>query len=292
VIQSILVPFGGGSGDAEVFASAAMIGRRFGAHLDFYHVNISAAEAAASMPHADFTMGSALREMLNGLRIELQDRSEKARLRFDASRTVHHVPLLDTPRAGAGLTASWTEDNDHVVDHLLLRSRCRDLTLIGRPHRGDRLPRDLLELLVMGSGRPMLVLPDGGTLRPPETVLVCWKDTPESARAVGSAMPFLKMAKRVVVVSVQESESKGAPAPAGLPDVLRQFAWHGIAADAISLTHKPADAAAALFATAQRVDADLMVMGAYGHTRTREILFGGASEMALTGGDRGVFLAH
>jgi nucleotide-binding universal stress UspA family protein len=293
VIQSILVPFGGGSGDAEVFGSAAMIGRRFGSHLDFYHVNISAGEAAASMPHASFAMGNALREMLSHLRVELQDRSEKARMRFDASRSMHHVPLLDTPRIGAGVTASWTEDNDRLFDHLLLRSRCRDLTLIGRPRRGDRLPQDLLELLVIGSGRPMLVLPDGGALRPPETVLVCWKDTPESARAAGAALPFLKMAKRVVVISVQETvDQRAHEAAAGLPDFLRQLAWHGIAADTISLSHKSEDVPAALFAAAKRVDADLLVMGAYGHTRTREILFGGVSQMALAGGDRGILLAH
>ncbi|MHB1205872.1 MAG: universal stress protein [Rhodospirillaceae bacterium] len=288
MIQSILVPFGGSARDAEVFSGAVLIGRRLGAHLDFYHVNISAGEAAASMPHADFAMGAALREMLTGLRIELQDRSEKARLHFDANCMRDHVPRLDLARPHVGVTASWIEDNDHAVDHLLIRSRCRDLTIVARPRAGDRLPRDLLELLVIGSGRPMLVLPDDGALRAPETILVCWKDTPESARAAAGALPFLRTAKRVVVVAVQETPE----AASGLADFLRQLAWHGITADAISLAHKPEDVAGALFAAAERIDADLMVMGAYGHTRTREILFGGVSHKALTGGARGILLAH
>ncbi len=288
MIQSILVPFGGGASDAAVFESAIMIGRRLGAHLDFYHVNISAAEAAGSMPHADFAIGAALRQILADMRVQMEDRAVKARWHFDASCLSGNIPLIDTPGSFAGLSAAWIEDRNHAIDHMVARSRCRDLTIAARPRHGDRLPRDLLEFLVTGSGRPLLVLPDDLPLPPPETVMVCWNDTPECARAIAAALPFLKAAKRVVVVTVQETLHAGS----GFSDVLRQLAWHGIAPEAISLSDKPDAVAGIISATAARIDADLVVMGAYGHTRTREFLFGGVTQAALSASPRGILLAH
>ncbi len=287
MFRSILVPFGGGPGAIEILDAAAVVGRRLGAHLDFYHVNISPGEAAMLIPHAGFAMGDALRDMLARLRTELTRRAQAARDDFNAYCLRDGIPRVDTPAAG-GFSASWTEDDDHVVDRLVARSRCRDLTLIARPRAGSRLPPDILETLVVGSGRPMLVLPDTGLLRAPETVLLCWKDTPESARAAGAALPFLKSASRVVVATVQE----GLTAAGGLTDIVDQLAWHGVTADVISLAKPPEQVAAALFATAEKVGADLVVMGAYGRSRTREFLFGGVSHAALAGGSTAILMAH
>lgn len=287
MIKSILVPFGGGGSDTTAFSSAVALGRRFGAHLDFYHVNISAGEAAVSTPGAGFAVGDGLREMLSALQSQAEARSALARKHFENLCTAEHIRRVDTPALSGEMSAAWVEDNDHAQARLLARSRCRDLVVVARPHVGDGVPRDLLEVLVMGCGRPVIVVPDNSTLPAPETILVCWKDCAEAARAAGAALPLLRHARRVVIASIEE----GAPA-AGLADFTRQLAWHGIAADVLALPRPQTPVSEALISAARHVGADLMVMGAYRRSPLREVVFGGVTQDVLDKCDIGVLLSH
>lgn len=287
MIKSILVPFGGGGSDTTVFSSAVTLGRRFAAHLDFYHVNISAGEAAVSTPGAGFAMGGGLRELLATLQSQAETRTALARSHFESLCTVERIRRADTPGQGGEMSVAWVEDTDHAQTRLMARSRCRDLVVAARPHVGDGVPRDLLEVLVLGCGRPVIIVPDNRPLPPPDTILVCWKDCAEAARAVSAALPLLKRAQRVVVASVEET----SPAPS-LADFIRQLAWHGIQADALCLDHPKTSVSAALLAAAQRVGADLMVMGAYRRSPLREVVFGGVTQAILDKCDIGVLVAH
>lgn len=287
MIKSILVPFSGGGSDTAVFSSAVNLGRRFGAHLDFYHVNISAGEAAVSTPGAGFAMGDGLRELLTTLQSQAETRTALARSHFDNLCTIERIRRVDTPVASGDISAAWVEDNDHVQARLLGRSHCRDLVIVARSHVGDGVPRDLLEVLVLGCGRPVIIVPDNRPLPPPDTVLVCWKNCAQAARAAGAALPLLKRARRVVIANVEEES-----ASAGLADFAYQLAWHGIEPDILCLPRSKSPVSATLLATAQRVGADLMVMGAYRRSPLRELVFGGATQDVLDKCDIGVLLAH
>jgi hypothetical protein len=106
-----------------------------------------------------------------------------------------------------------------------LRARHYDLIVIGRPTAPNGLPPNLLERLLLGSGRPLLI-PSRSPSHPLlSTVLVCWKETAEASRAVGAAMPLLTKAERVVVAGVEEDDPSLAN---GLTDLSSQLAWHGI----------------------------------------------------------------
>lgn len=287
MIKSILVPFGGGGSDTAVFSSAVTLGRRFGAHLDFYHVNISAGEAAVSTPGAGFAMGSGLRELLATLQSQAETRTALARSHFHSLCATERIRRADTPTVNAEISAAWVEDNDHVQARLLARSHCRDLVIVARSHVGDGVPRDLLEVLVLGCGRPVIIVPDNRPLPSPDTILVCWKDCAEAARAAGAALPLLKRARRVVIANVEESS-----AAAGLPDFVHQLAWHGIEADVLCLPRSKMPVSAVLLDAARRVGADLMVMGAYRRSPLRELVFGGVTQDVLDRCDLGVMLAH
>ncbi len=287
MIKSILVPFGGGESDSAVFTSAVTLGRRFGAHLDFYHVNISAGEAAVSTPHTGYAMGNALRDMLTTLQEQAEDRAAKARRHFETLCTAGEIPRVSTPAATGRISAEWIEDNDHMKAKLVARSRCRDLVVVNRPHVGDTVPRDLLEVLVVSGGRPLIIIPDNAPLPEPKTVMVCWKDCGEAARAMGAALPILKRAERVVLVTVQE-----AGAPQNTSEAARMLEWHGIAPDVISLPRSDAPVAATLTAAARKTAADLLVMGAYRRSPLREVIFGGVTQDFLDRADVGIFLVH
>ena len=288
MIKNILVPLGGSGSDAPVFQSAVALGRLFGAHLNFFHVRISGSEASLTKPHAAFAMGAGLRHLLNDLQAEGEDRAASARLHFEAFCSKEAIALVGRPQAFAGVSASWTEDDGGAAERLLHRSRTHDLVIVSRPDEPDGVRADVASYLALNSGRPVLVLPTRTTLPPLETVMICWKDTAECARAVAAAIPFLCAAKRVVIVTVQEP---GFDEDA-FADFVSQLGWRGIDPDVISLPDAKGKTAQALFETARRVGAALMVMGLYSRTPAREIIFGGVSNVALANAPVALLMMH
>jgi nucleotide-binding universal stress UspA family protein len=115
------------------------------------------------------------------------------------------------------------------------------------------------------------------------------EETREAAWALTAAMPLLVRAQRVILASVQDDAS----APGGaLDDLARELAWHGIAAAARTISSDGRSVAQVLHAAAEAADADFLVIGAYGHSRIRELIFGGVTEALLEGASLPIFLAH
>ena len=154
-----------------------------------------------------------------------------------------------------------------IADLIVLGSG--DHTLLGNlnaPNVGD---------VVLHTGRPLLVVParyagtDAGT-----SIVVAWKNTPQSQRALSDALPFMKGAAKVVLLSVQE---KGGGDDPSLADALGFLIRHGIAAKSEVRVRGKASVENEIIDFAERQKADLIVSGAYGHTRLREWAFGGVT---------------
>lgn len=160
---------------------------------------------------------------------------------------------------------------------------------MARAAKSDGLPADRLETLLLQCGRPLLIVPARHPLARLDTAMVCWKETPDAARAVSAAMPLLTQARHVTVVSVEEDR---APLPSALDAVVDLLAWHGIDADTRLLTGDGRSTIEVLFSSAQDQKADLMVMGGYGHGHTREALFGGCTQAVIEAADIPVLLVH
>ena len=119
--------------------------------------------------------------------------------------------------------------------------------------------------------------------------MVCWKETPDAARAVSAAMPILAKAERVVVAGESEAPNGAAE---GVSAIIRELQWHGIAAGSCVCTLDGLSTAHRLVTVAEECGASLLVMGGYGHGRTREVLFGGCTQAALESAELPVFLLH
>jgi nucleotide-binding universal stress UspA family protein len=119
--------------------------------------------------------------------------------------------------------------------------------------------------------------------------MVCWRETPDAARALGVAMPLLTKAERVVFAGVQEKANHLEDA---LDDVAAQFRWSGVPAEVCVIPSNGRPIAEALAATAEACAADLMVMGAYGHSHMREVIFGGCTQAMIRHAQRPVLLLH
>lgn len=191
---------------------------------------------------------------------------------------------------GAGLETSWRATFGPPSEAIVAAAITADLVVVGP---GDRsLLGDLSVAsagdVVLRSGRPVLVVPDAVGRLTPKTVIVAWKDTAEAQRAIADALPFMKDAESTVLVSVAE----GGERPPGLPDAVAFLLRHGIAAKSELIDPKGAAVGDVILSFAARSQADLIVAGAYGHSRFREWVFGGVTRALLMRAPVPVLFSH
>lgn len=169
-----------------------------------------------------------------------------------------------------------------------------DLTVLGQRDPEDGLttdvPADFVESVVIESGKPALVVPRAGRFDTVgRNVLIAWRPTRECARAVEAAVPLLQRASRVHAVSWGEETFGPAETTFGLVRALR---WHGIECTHQRYPEETGNVGEQLLSTAATQGSDLLVMGAYGHHRLRELLLGGATRTILRSMTLPVLLAH
>ena len=288
-MKSILVPIGGSDSDELVFETALAAARLFDAHLQFLHVRISVGAAAQGTPHVDFASGAALRDALGQLEIERDTRSADAVRHVEELCARAKVPLGGTPGGVPGVTAGWREQKGDAVARILLHARHSDLTVVGRSRTSNGLPSDFIEQLLLKGGRPVLV---AGPIAPQtlnRTVMVCWRESADAARAVTAASPFLERAERVILATVAEEKENGG---AAMNDFAAQLAWHRIPVEVRIIEPAGRSPQERLADAGREHAADLIVMGAYGHSHLRETLFGGCTQSFLRQGDRPILLMH
>lgn len=291
MIRSILVAVSGSESDTPVFETALAAARPLAAHLDFVHIRPTLGDAAVNTPHVDFALGRGLVASLDSAMAEISRRSRAAERHVREFCERNDLPVAEAPAAASRVSASWQEITGDALECLTFRARHRDLVVMGRMTGPDGLPSDLLELVLLRSGRPLLIASaDHRALAGP--AIVAWKESPEAARALAAAVPLLKSAAGVVLVAIQEDPSADDAANEGLRETVRLLAWHGISAEPHFVADDGRSAAEILASVAADRHAGLIVMGAYGHSRMRQIVFGGCTQHFLREAPTPVLLAH
>ena len=212
---------------------------------------------------------------------ELDKETKATEAEYRAAFEAAHLPL------------EWrsSDANSRLSEYLAKEARCADLIITSAvsAERYDSLRYVNIGDLIMRAGRPVLVVPHAGMSLPFQRVVVAWKDTREARRAIRDAMPLLKAAKDVTVVEI----ASDADEPAALDRVKDVAAWlesHGVKAVSLVSASK-GDDASCLDAILESQEADLVVAGAYGHSRLREWAFGGVTDSLLRTG-RCALLSH
>jgi nucleotide-binding universal stress UspA family protein len=261
-MKTILVPVGGSDTDQVVFETALAVALPLMAHLEFLHIHVDAAEAALHTPHLEFARGAALRNALRDLGQEGERRAARAAQNVRDFCTRWKIDMVDKPCVGQAVTARWRQEEGDALQRLMFHARRNNLIVMGRATKPDGLPEDRLESLLMGCGHPLLIASANAPKSLLDTVMVCWNETPNAARAVLAAMPLLSKAKHVVLVSVRKSAGSGIEAVA---EIVRQLQRDGIDADPRVVPSDGRSTAELLSATARDCRADLLIMGGYGH---------------------------
>jgi nucleotide-binding universal stress UspA family protein len=288
MIKTILVPASGNPTDDAVFTSALAVARAFDAHLDVLHVRVDAAAMVAAMA-TDGSGAAMVSGLVERIDEEATRREDTARQLFQRFCQRERLPIEDTPAGQQSPTAQWLRQTGDEAYWVREYGRAADLLVIGHPADDQGVPIDTIEAALVGSGRPVLIVPAARLVSLPETIVIAWKAAPEAARAVTAAMPLLSKAKRILIVTVAEeqglSDEEGARLTAAL-------SWHGLNASTRHLRPDQLGAADTLLAAAAEQGA-LIVMGAYGrHSRLREWIFGGFTEHVLRGAAVPVLMMH
>lgn len=283
-IKTILVPLTDADGAGETLGAAFALASTFGAHVDALHLRADPTQALGDF--AGETISPALvDEVLTAAEKRADGISVKTRKAFDAAAKKAKAATGKTAPKGA-LTASYEEvtgSSDYVVEE---KGRLYDLIVVRRARDSrDTSVRVVAETVLMGSGRPVLVTPPKPPAKIGSHVVIAWNGSREAARAVGAAMPFLTRAGNVTVVSAGDARSidqKG---------LVAYLARHGIKAKTVMV--KPgADTGKAIVNAAVKARANLLVMGAYTHSRVRELIFGGVTEHAIENARLPVLMIH
>jgi nucleotide-binding universal stress UspA family protein len=177
-----------------------------------------------------------------------------------------------------------------VPELLVEYSRLRDLTIVPVPE-GDYLHQWYAESVIFGSGRPTVVLPHGRKRSfALDTVIVAWDFSQPATRAIADAMPILEKAKRVCVLTV--TKEKAIDTRRSGAELAKHLARHGVDVVLDEVDAKGRGIGDVFEAHVTYRNADLLVMGAYGHSRLREFVLGGATKSMLTRPPAPIFLSH
>lgn len=185
--------------------------------------------------------------------------------------------------------AEWRSPPLDAIGAMRVSARYADLLVIGQSDPetlADYSPGELL----LAAGRPVLVVPYAGRFSSiGKRVLIAWNASPEAARAVTDALPLLERAQHVEVVAFDPTIDGHGEEPSA--DISLYLARHGVKATAAQ-QHAGIDVGEQILSRAADADADLIVMGAYGHSRTRELVLGGATQTVLGAMTVPVFFSH
>jgi nucleotide-binding universal stress UspA family protein len=192
------------------------------------------------------------------------------------------------------IPVEWRTDTGPVLATMKLHARYADLTVVGQGIDLGDTPYDLdvlAEELALAVGRPVLIVPRYGSVETiGERVLVAWNGSREATRAVHDALPLLKRAAKVTVLSVDPEHGPGPRVPSA--DIALHLARHGVVVEAASTLGLDVGVGDILLSRAADLGVDLIVMGAYGHSRVREMILGGVTRHMLRNMTVPVLMSH
>jgi nucleotide-binding universal stress UspA family protein len=206
---------------------------------------------------------------------------------FENFMRAHGVP--SSAPLGEGPSYGWSEGGVAGETFIGSRGRVFDVTVVGRPTTKAEGPRmSTLEAALFETGRPVLIAPPSAPAMFGESVMIAWNRSTETARAIGFAMPLLKRARQVTVLTVEDA---GVPGPTGR-EVVTYLERHGIASRGLSVKRGAQPPGEVILAEAARLGCDLLIKGAFTQSRLRQMIFGGATRHVIAEATLPVFMAH
>jgi len=275
--QDVMVHLDGGEEDEIRIAHAEMLADLAGGRLTGMFTNplpdmALYASEQGTMAVAELT--ETIREQGKAINKKLQERFQRIGVPNEV-RTLEDVSAF-------------------LSERIVTEARWADLFVASCPYHEEALHDwdSLVESVMFEAGHSIYLVPRGVKPRSEiRTVMIAWLDTKEAARAIAEALPLLKLATKTELVTVHEPEKGRMDGAEALADIAAHLSHHGIDTT-VTIVRPKENVAAALLDQAHRISADVIVSGAYGHSRFREWILGGATQDLIRHTDLPLFMAH
>jgi len=258
---------------------ATNLARGFGAHLSAIYA-VPPALSAMMMTTEYFPA-----ELVAEQEERERERAKEAKAAFDKYM------------AGSDIVAEWRQREGTLASVVAMNARYADIAVVSQADPSSEYSGEAMELpadVALTAGRPVLVIPYiGGSWKTLGShVLVGWNASREATRAVNDALPLLQRAKKVTVLAIDPERGVEGHGEVPSADIALHLARHGVKAEAAQTISGDIDVGDAILSRASDLGADLIVIGAYGHSRVREIILGGVTRHLLQHMTAPILMSH
>jgi len=272
--RSIHVPLSWGLMSGAPLQAAKALATRFGAEITVFLPLVDPQQSVVYV--GEGATHAVIETLMDASARENSDRTERAQSLYDQF-------VSDMPKSR--LIKATGRDTELVAHH----ARLSDLTITAQPDDGARLEESALEAVLYEGGHGLLIVPEdasSGLDHPASHAVIAWNDTPEAARGIAAALPLLGEAGKVTVVSSAD----------GAQDVKAFLAAHGIEAETAQFETPDGlfddKTGEAILSASSELGADLIVMGAFSHSRLHRLILGGATKTVMRHAKVPVLMAH
>ena len=276
-----------GDGNAgPVLDTAFMAAQRFNSHVVGLH-SLTTEYAVVFGGEMGFSISS---EVDRTLEREGHERRDQARRLFRDFMNAKGVPLDPVPVGHNGPSASWREEDGRQNAVVGMIGRVFDLIVVEQPEKLASIAEATLEDALFESGRPVLMVPKRSLPTLGEVVAIAWNGSTETAVTVAMGMPFLKKARKVVVVTVGPQHMP-EPGPEG-EELARTLERHGMDVSVRTAYGRQKAQGESFLKEAMAAGADLLLKGAYTQSRIRQMIFGGGTRHIIMEAQLPVLMAR
>jgi nucleotide-binding universal stress UspA family protein len=275
-VRKFLLPLSSPASGEVALHTALLLTKQWNAHLKVLHIHTNTNEFA---PLASEGMsGAMINDMITAAENESRTRTQSLVNVFTAASEAHGVRIGEPEFGTQAPSASFTSvvgSEEEIIAH---QARISDLTIVPHPAAHEDLASaDALHAVLFDSGRPVMLSPITRPASIGKRIAVAWNGLSNAAAALGSAIPFIRQAEAVRVLTSPEYSRRGPSAE----EVVDYIAHQGITADIGRFSSIDREVGAGLLRAAADFEADLMSMGAYSTSRLRELILGGVTRYVL-----------
>jgi nucleotide-binding universal stress UspA family protein len=275
-IRKLLLPLTGTAAGEAALTTALMIARHWNAHVTALHVRVDSRDVAPLA--GEGLSGAMIEEMMSATEKESSDRAHAVRSMFERFVTRQEVVVQEAHANAGHATASFAAVTGREEDIVAQQARLADLTVVPHPDAGEDVSSsDALHAVLFDSGRPVLISPQVAPATVGTRVCLAWNGTAESASSALAALPWMQRAEAVRILSAEGYQRRGP----GAPDLAAYLALHDVHPDIVMFRSIGNSVGAGLLRAASDFGCDLLSMGAYSHSRLRQLILGGVTRHVL-----------
>ena len=286
--RSILVPFDDSVAGRAALDTAYMVACQHGSHIEIFHVRADSKESIPLL--GEGFSGAMIEELIEAADQESGERASRAEDYFKEFAKANDIAQVQNGPGPEGVSIWWREEIGREDQLVALRGRRTDLVVVGRPAEAmDQSAFMTLHAAIFETARPVLLTPLEKPAAIGRNIAIAWNGSMQAARAVSSALPLLTGADNVYLAAFDTERSEVRFRGHELGEHL---SWHGVETKRVETITKGQDVGAGLLEMCTANDVDLLVMGAYTHSRLMQIVFGGVTRHVIDNAKIPVLMSH